>query len=345
MGLTGAGQLFLVVGLTLAAIFLEKRSLIVYSALSVIALIATAFIHVYGIIPMHFDVRAYQYEWASWTVAIAALCMACFVSVMVTQNMVRTLKDNMVNLSEKNDQLALALSDLQRTNGDKGQLLSKISHELRTPINGLMGMAQALANSDLNATQRRQVESLLGAGAELTKTVNDSTYHTQLSDGKREITPIQFDMGNLLDDLHRAHSQAAESKGLMLAFSNSVEQTRFVGDARRLYDVLSSLLSNAIKFSDHGTVRLSLSNADGALPLRLLVEDTGIGIASQWHERIFEPFFQVESGLSRSHDGMGLGLSVANALVESMGGRLAVESALGKGSSFSFCLARRRRCG
>jgi len=334
MGLTGAGELFLVVGLTLAAIFLEKRMVVAYSALSIATLIATAFLHVYGVITIRFNVDAYQQEWGSWMLSVVSLCMACFVSIIVMQSLMGSLRENMANISEKNEQLALALHDLQRAAEEKRQLLSTVSHELRTPINGVMGMARMLAETDLDPAQHKQAEQLLRASVDLTKTVNDSTYYTQLSEGTLELASVPFDLPKTLGDACDLYAHVAREKGLRVECSCGVEQHRFIGDPSRLHAILSNLMDNAVKFSDSGTIRLSLSIIEGSQWLRIVVEDEGIGIDAQYVDRIFEPFFQIDRGMDRQYDGMGLGLSVCKSLVEAMGGTLSVESTPGERTAF-----------
>ncbi len=339
MGLIGAGQLFAIVGLVLVAMLFEFRSLILFSLLTVGSTAMIGWLHLNGRIDLRFDITTYQYETTSWAVAIAALVMMCFVVIAVVHSMVQSLKTNMTRLERRNSQLALAMSELERSDKEKGQLLAITSHELRTPINGMVGVAQILADSELNAEQRGLVERLVRAGSDLTKIVDDSIHQTQIMEGQLDSKAVAFDLSKILDDLYRIYEPRARDKGLKLIVSNSIEVGGFVGDAKHLHGILSNLLSNAVKFSQRGVVRLVASSVGGIRPQLFVVEDEGVGIADQHLEDIFTPFYQIEGGITRTRDGMGLGLSVAKALVEQMGGQISVESAPGKGSSFRVSIA------
>ena len=197
-----------------------------------------------------------------------------------------------------------------------------------------MGMARMLAETDLDPAQHKQAEELLRASVDLTKTVNDSTYYTQLSEGTLELASVPFDLLKTLGDACDLYAHVAREKGLRVECSCGVEQHHFIGDPSRLHAILSNLMDNAVKFSDSGTIRLSLSIVEGSQSLRIVVEDEGVGIDAQYVDQIFEPFFQIDRGMGRQYDGMGLGLSVCKSLVEAMGGTLSVESTPGERTAF-----------
>lgn len=222
----------------------------------------------------------------------------------------------------------------------KSRFLATMSHEVRTPINGVMGMASLLLDSDLDAQQRLYVYSIRDASDSLLQIINDVLDFSKLEAGRLEFEDIVFDLRALVRSTVEIVAPRARAKGLSLDWRIEGEvPERLRGDPGRLRQVLLNLLSNAIKFTADGGVEVVGSvdaGADGQVRGRFSVRDTGIGIPADRLPRLFREFEQLDGSIARRFGGTGLGLAISRRLVGRMGGELRVESAPGKGSVFSF---------
>ena len=227
-----------------------------------------------------------------------------------------------------------AAADL--ANRAKSVFLSTMSHEMRTPMNAILGMADLLSESPLNPKQRDYVRIFQKAGANLLRLINDILDLSKVESGHFELESVDFDLGALLERTVEMMTPQARERGLDLRLEVSPDVTLgLVGDANRLRQVLMNLLGNALKFTPRGSVSLRVETGDPGW-LRFNVVDTGIGIAASKVEMIFESFTQADSSTTRKYGGTGLGLSISKGLVELMGGRIGCVSEVGKGSSFFF---------
>ncbi|RLA36956.1 MAG: hypothetical protein DRR03_03200 [Gammaproteobacteria bacterium] len=223
----------------------------------------------------------------------------------------------------------------------KTRFLANLSHEIRAPMNGLLGMLNLLGDHPLSTEQRGFVETAIDSGDGLLRLLNDLLDLSRIEAGYLELDPIENELRRWVEGRVLGPREAAQALGV--AFDCDVDPelpawARF--DATRLGQVLGNLLDNAIKFTPDGAVALRLERVeqDGSVWLRAVVSDTGIGIPQESIERIFDAFAQVEETLTRSHGGPGLGLAISNRLVGMMGGRLEVNSSVGEGSRFSFAV-------
>lgn len=218
-------------------------------------------------------------------------------------------------------------------NAAKTDFLATVSHEIRTPLTGIRGYADLLLSANPRKDQRRHLERLREAGETLGALIDDILDLSRIEAGRIETTAAPFDLPALCDRVVALVRPVAEAKGLTLILGATDELPRFVaGDAKRITQVLLNLLNNAVKFTESGSVALSVSRSESGL--RFAVTDTGIGIAQADHARLFQRFSQIDGSISRSYGGSGLGLAISKGLVEAMGGRIGLESEAGQGSTF-----------
>ena len=222
----------------------------------------------------------------------------------------------------------------------KSEFLTNMSHEFRTPLHGVLGNAHLLSTSALDDEQRLCVQGVTDSARGLLGLVNDVLDHSSLDTDRLRFDQSPIDLPTMLHKLRREYAPQADAKGLALAIDEPPAlPAPFVADAERVWQVLANLVSNAIKFTPGGTVHVLASILPAGAPfasagIRFEIADTGVGISDDQLERLFTPFFQAESTLTRQHGGTGLGLSLAKRLVERMGGKISVHSRLGKGTTF-----------
>jgi PAS domain S-box-containing protein len=222
----------------------------------------------------------------------------------------------------------------------KSEFLANMSHEIRTPMNGVIGMTQLLADSRLTATQREYVEVIRSSGENLLALINDILDVSKIEAGRMDLEALDIDLRQIVASAITTLGASATAKGLALIadFRPDVPST-VRGDPLRLRQILFNLVGNALKFTSKGkvTVEVALESMDNGRPqVRFSVRDTGIGIAPDRLDRLFKSFSQVDSSTTRHFGGSGLGLSIVKRLTELMGGRVGVDSEVGRGSVFWF---------
>jgi PAS domain S-box-containing protein len=223
----------------------------------------------------------------------------------------------------------------------KSEFLANMSHEIRTPMNGVLGFAELLLQGELDPQQQRYAEMIVQSGRSMMMMLNDVLDLSKIESGQLSIDEAPVDLDATLAECAALHRQAAEKKGLSLAFDGDPDAAGLwlLTDGLRLRQIVLNLLGNAVKFTEAGTIRLSWRRE--GKEVRITIADSGIGISAGRLETIFQPFVQGESDIARRFGGTGLGLSISRQLASLLGGRIEVESTPGEGSRFTLLLPAR----
>ncbi|MEW6370728.1 MAG: response regulator [Pseudomonadota bacterium] len=243
-------------------------------------------------------------------------------------------------VSVRTEQLERAKNAAEAASRAKSAFLATMSHEIRTPMNGVLGMAEMLLGTELSEAQRNYTRLVKRSGEHLLVIINDILDFSKIEAGKLTIEYINFNLWDLLEDIHTVYTPQAQAKGIALDFdiANDIP-VAICGDPNRLRQIMANLLGNAIKFTEQGRIdaRVRIASEDSqAVMLRFEVRDTGIGISREARSRIFEAFSQADDSTTRKYGGTGLGLAISKQLVELMGGTIGVENGKQGGSVFWF---------
>jgi len=221
----------------------------------------------------------------------------------------------------------------------KSQFLAVMSHEIRTPMNGILGMAHLLRRSSLDDEQKELVQTITDSGEALLTILNDILDLSRIESGKLVLESSNFNLCSLINDVLRLMSARLKEKQLSITVDLPPSPLpRLRGDAAHLRQVLLNLVGNAIKFTERGSITVSVQRLEdtsaGYVALELAIKDSGIGIATERQAQLFAPFTQADAGIAQRFGGSGLGLAICKRLVEAMGGNIGVNSELGQGSTF-----------
>lgn len=255
---------------------------------------------------------------------------------------------------QRTAELRIAKDQADAANRAKSDFLATVSHEIRTPLNGVLGLAALMQQTDLDSRQKNYISKIQASGEILLANINDILDFSKIEAGKLTIESVEFDLHEIFQKISGLVGFRAQEKGLALSFQLAPEiPACLVGDPLRLEQVLLNLVGNAIKFTEKGQVMVSAQctgKARRKTTISFSVEDTGIGMTPAQLDTLYQPFNQGDTSTSRKYGGTGLGLTISQRLVRSMGGEITAESVHGRGSKFVFSLtlshksgARRRR--
>lgn len=272
-------------------------------------------------------------RWQQWTDRAIIDEFGMVIEVQGVGRDITEQKDFAIELSNARDQ-ALAVSRL------KSEFLATISHETRTPINAIMGMTELLLMTSLTPEQREFSETVLESAKGLLSVINSILELTKFEADRVILDNIEFNLESIVRKVIEVLTPEGKQKSLALSFTIKPNvPTSLQGDPWRLRQILMNLIHNAVKFTESGQIHLSVTRetiSDDDVVLRFAVNDTGIGLDETSQQRLFQPFMQVDSSITRRYGGTGLGLAIVKRLVELMHGEVGVESEAGQGSTFWF---------
>ncbi|MFT6462582.1 MAG: signal transduction histidine kinase/FixJ family two-component response regulator [Maricaulis maris] len=272
---------------------------------------------------------------------VAAGSLSCVWIVLFGSSFRSATTDAQKALTEANQQLETALISAQQASRAKSDFIANMSHEVRTPLNGVLGMTNVLqADATLTDEHRRSLGLIDDSGKALLDLLNDILDLSKIEADAVELETRTFDLAALIHNTSEHWRLQAETKGVALTVSNQLGEPAFVtGDPIRLRQVINNLLGNAVKFTHNGRISVSLAAVgevrDGKTRVRLAVRDTGIGIPGNKQAAIFDPFSQVDATVTRRYGGTGLGLAICRRLVSKMDGKITLSSKMGRGSTFT----------
>lgn len=323
-------------------------------AYGILALVAAAWYGMYAALAINTWVllltmvlqRAMPFPWHQGFLQVqtpATLLTVCFCS-LITGSAVTSLIGKIRELGETELQLKRAKEKAEEASKAKSEFLARMSHEIRTPLNSVLGMLELLRETQLSKDQERYLTLFSHAGENLKALINDLLDFSKIEAKALTVEQISYNIHSTIRSVFDILQIKAEEKGLHfeLNFSEDVPPLQW-GDPTRLRQILFNLIGNALKFTNEGAVTVSVSLPKGAGPenIQIDVQDTGIGIPREKQSRLFSPFFQGDSTISRKYGGTGLGLVISKNLIEIMGGTLEMKSLAGRGTTFRILLPHR----
>jgi len=243
---------------------------------------------------------------------------------------------DLTSIKENEQQLILAKQKAEEATQIKSNFLANMSHEIRTPMNGIIGMTKLMEKTILGDKQKHYVEVINSSANSLLSIINDILDFSKIEAKKLEIDKVDFNLLNLISNIKNIIEFKAQEKSIEFEIIYDKNNINLYGDSLRISQVLINLLNNAIKFTDKGYVKLIISHANNDFTFE--IKDSGVGIAKNQQEQLFNSFTQADASTTRKHGGTGLGLSISKELVKLMGGRIVLDSQEGVGSSFSFSI-------
>ena len=291
-----------------------------------------------AVFPLHKEAELYERLYFKLYLIFVGAMLVAFLAWLIAK------MSNMAVINRQYDEIREAKEEAEYANQAKSRFLANMSHEIRTPINAVLGMDEMILRESSEKEIRGYATDIYTAGNTLLSLINDILDSSKIESGKMEIVPVEYELSTLIRDLVNMISQRAQAKDLALKVEVEPDLPSVLyGDDVRLRQVITNILTNAVKYTPSGTVWIRVcGNKDGDDEvLHFEVEDTGIGIKEEDLPKLFEAYQRIEEGRNRNIEGTGLGMNITLQLLHMMGSRLEVESVYGKGSKFFFDIRQR----
>lgn len=275
---------------------------------------------------------------SSFIIAIIGFILFWLSLGKIQKNLDKANRNLVVKIKEleiSNKTAIEAQSNAEKANRMKNDFLANVSHELRTPLNGILGMTGLVLDTELDDDQKAFLNMIVESGDHLFRIISDLLDLSQIETGNLTIKPALFNLSNLIKNTISVLKPSADKKNINLLYTITPKVLYFYGDRVRIGQILINLITNAIKYSDKGTIRVSVIVKE---KLEISIEDTGVGIPEDMIDTIFDSFVQIENTYTKTHEGVGLGLSIVKQLIQLLNGEISIESKPGIGSTFKICL-------
>ncbi len=278
----------------------------------------------------------------SYYISGILILLGVLIGYFIYRKVINYVRDNTEFLHSKNSELKEAYHNASEATKTKSRFLANMSHEIRTPLNGVLGMLQLLNDTELKNIQKQYIRTASSSADILLTLINDILDLSKIEAGKLTIEKAVINLEDIIEECCSFHALKAHQNGVELACNIDSDTPKYlIGDSTRLQQVLSNLMSNAVKFTKQGTIKISVKSEnidEDIIRLFFRVEDSGIGISKEAQENLFNAFTQADNSVTRKYGGTGLGLTICRQLVEMMNGKLEINSVLGRGTCFSFDL-------
>jgi signal transduction histidine kinase/CheY-like chemotaxis protein len=271
---------------------------------------------------------------------VVTICVFMIIAIQFKYNLTSRSINSKLILRDKNEQLKIAKKEAEKSKELQSTFLSNMSHEIRTPMNGIIGITRILQNTEMTEEQKNYLNAVISSSQNLMVIINDILDFSKIEAGKVALEERRFDLDETIKNVCQLLESKADEKSIYLKIDKIDDVPTFIeGDQVRLNQILINLVGNAIKFTENGGVTIHVKKIiedDQNITIRFNIKDTGLGIPADKIDSIFNSFTQASSSVTRTHGGTGLGLTISKQLIELQGGRVWINSILGKGSVFSF---------
>ncbi|MEN9866675.1 MAG: hypothetical protein RL748_2265, partial [Pseudomonadota bacterium] len=339
LGMSAPSIWWLVLSCIIASSLYSVRVALALTLLTLLTIALTGLAFIKHWLTPGIDLQAYQLQPLAWIILMIMIGSFILIDLLAISSYNRAFAHV---LEVRMQELVQARQLADSANQSKSDFLANMSHEIRTPMNAVLGIAHLLGNSTLDASQRKYVSMISDSGHSLLSILNDILDFSKIEAGRMELAPTAFRLSDMVQALSGILRTSASNKDLNLVFEIAPGVPAVLyGDALRLQQILVNLLGNAIKFTQHGQVKLNvmlLEQQGETVKLKITVEDSGIGMSAEQLGRLFVAFSQADASTTRRFGGSGLGLTICKRLVELMQGSISVRSQVGIGSEFCVTL-------